>query len=903
MWRKLRQIRHPFRRSRAAPTGPLEGRRQHHWYGLRSVAGQVFLLQSVIVVLVIAATAFALALHARHESESDARHRSLGVAEGFAQAPGVPAALRSADPTAVLQEPAERARRASGVDFVSVLNRSGIRYTDPAPGLIGRRAAGDWPRALRGESFTEKFKGAPSEAIRAVVPVTDARGSVVGVVTAGVQVTTVSEVVNRELPLLLGAGAVALALAVGGAALVSRRLKRQTHGLEPAEVTRMYEHHDAVLHSVREGVLIVDGDQRLLLANDEARRLLELPARSEGRPVHDLGLAPEFADLLAACREVTDEVHRVHDRLLAISCRPTGQLGGSVATLRDTTELRALTGRAEVARERLQLLYDAGVRVGTTLDVTRTAEELTQVAVPRFADAVTVDLLEPVLHGEEPGGKAPTALSRTAAAAAPGVPPLPDEPATFLPDTPQPFNGGRAALFADLTADSGWRGPHPQQARALLEHGMRSLVVVPICVGEVTLGVAHFWRTGARAPFERDDLSAAEELVARAAVCIDNARRYTREHAMAVSLQRSLLPRGLPEQNALEVAHRYQPARGGVGGDWFDVIALPGARVALVVGDVVGHGLHAAATMGRLRTAIHNFAALDLPPDELLSRLDELVARIDQDRRNGSEGFSVTGATVLYAVYDSVSGRCTLARAGHPPPAVAWPDGTVTFPDVPPGQPLGLSQLPFEATEIDLPQGSRLVLYTDGLVQHRDRDIDEGLDLLRAALSRTDRSAEQTCVEVCRALLTPGAEDDIALLVARTRRLPADHVAVWEVPHEPEAVAPVRTAAVRQLHQWGLAEAAFTTELILSELITNAIRYGTPPVTVRLLRDRVLTCEVFDASSTSPHLRYAATTDEGGRGLYLVAHLAERWGTRYTPEGKIIWTEQPLTASPDSPPH
>ncbi|WTJ08436.1 SpoIIE family protein phosphatase [Streptomyces lydicus] len=870
---------------------------------MRSVAGQVFLLQSVIVVLVIAATAFALALHARHESESDARHRSLGVAEGFAQAPGVPAALRSADPTAVLQGPAERARRASGVDFVSVLNRSGIRYTDPAPGLIGRRAAGDWTRALRGESFTEKFKGAPSEAIRAVVPVTDARGSVVGVVTAGVQVTTVSEVVNRELPLLLGAGAVALALAVGGAALVSRRLKRQTHGLEPAEVTRMYEHHDAVLHSVREGVLIVDGDQRLLLANDEARRLLELPARSEGRPVHDLGLAPDFADLLAACREVTDEVHRVHDRLLAISCRPTGQLGGSVATLRDTTELRALTGRAEVARERLQLLYDAGVRVGTTLDVTRTAEELTQVAVPRFADAVTVDLLEPVLHGEEPGGKAPAALSRAAAAAAPGVPPLPDEPATFLPDTPRPFNGGRAALLADLTADSGWRAPHPQRARALLEHGMRSLVVVPICVGEVTLGVAHFWRTGAFAPFERDDLSAAEELVARAAVCIDNARRYTREHAMAVSLQRSLLPRGLPEQNALEVAHRYQPARGGVGGDWFDVIALPGARVALVVGDVVGHGLHAAATMGRLRTAIHNFAALDLPPDELLSRLDELVARIDQDRRNGSEGFSVTGATVLYAVYDSVSGRCTLARAGHPPPAVAWPDGTVTFPDVPPGQPLGLSQLPFEATEIDLPQGSRLVLYTDGLVQHRERDIDEGLDLLRAALSHTDRSAEQTCVEVCRALLTPGAEDDIALLVARTRRLPADHVAVWEVPHEPEAVAPVRTAAVRHLTQWGLAEAAFTTELILSELITNAIRYGTPPVTVRLLRDRVLTCEVFDASSTSPHLRYAATTDEGGRGLYLVAHLAERWGTRYTPEGKIIWTEQPLPASPDSPPH
>ncbi|MFJ9419360.1 SpoIIE family protein phosphatase [Streptomyces sp. NPDC101227] len=879
---------------------------------LSSVAGQVFWLQSAIVVLLIGTAGVAQVVQARHASEAEAGALSLGVAEAFAHQPGVAAALRSPDPTAVLQPRAEETRRASGVDFIAVLSRSGIRYTDPLPWLIGRRASGDWARALTGESFSEKFVGAPTEAIRAVVPVTDARGKVVGVVTAGVEITTVSEAVNRGLPLLAAAGAAALALAVGGAALVSRRLRLQTHGMGPAEMTRMYEHHDAVLHAVREGVLISGPDQRLMLANDEARRLLELPADAEQRDLSDLGLDADFAEMLTSCRPVTDEVHRAHDRLLAVSCRPAGRHGGSVATLRDTTELRALTGRAEVARERLQLLYDAGLLIGTTLDVRRTAEELTRVAVPRLADAATVDLLESVLRGDEPGRPTGTALCRAAATWAPGTPRPPEGPiavqsddSTAVPpgEAPavppgegegRPPGGGRALLVPDLAADSAWRSAQPQLAQALLDNGIRSLIAVPIRGGGAGLGTAQFWRAEGRAPFDVDDLSAAEELVARAAVCIDNARRYAREHAMAVTLQRSLLPRELPQQDALDVAFRYLPAQAGVGGDWFDVIPLPGARVALVVGDVVGHGLHAAATMGRLRTAVHNFAGLDLPPDELLSHLDELVARIDQDESADSQGIKVSGATVLYAIYDSVSGRCVMARAGHPPPAIVSADGTVTFPPVPAGPPLGLAQLPFESSEHLVPEGSRLVLYTDGLIHGRARSIDDGLDLLQASLARSAPDPERTCTDVCEALLFPEPEDDIVLLVTRANRLPAAHVAEWDVPQEPAAVAPVREAVVAQLTRWDLEEAAFTTELILSELLTNAIRYGTPPVTVRLLRDRVLTCEVFDTSSTSPHLRYAATTDEGGRGLYLVAHLAERWGTRYTPDGKIIWAELPV---------
>jgi ABC-type multidrug transport system ATPase subunit/anti-sigma regulatory factor (Ser/Thr protein kinase) len=371
----------------------------------------------------------------------------------------------------------------------------------------------------------------------------------------------------------------------------------------------------------------------------------------------------------------------------------------------------------------------------------------------------------------------------------------------------------------------------------------------------------------------------------------------TGNHTMEVALQRSLLPHGLPEQDALDVGYRYLPAQAGVGGDWFDVIPLAGARVALVVGDIVGHGMHAAATMGRLRTAVHNFSMLDLPPDDLLAHLDDLVARIDKDEAPGG-GATIAGATCLYAVYDPVSRRCELARAGHLPPALVLPDGTAELLDVPAGPPLGVGGLPFESVERQLPEGSRLVLYTDGLVEDRQRDIDVGLDILLNALAGADRSPEKTCDAVLEALLPDSPKDDIALLIARTRALPDDHIACWDVPSDPAAVAAVRTEATRRLTEWGLDELVFTTELILSELTTNSIRHATGPIQVRLLRDRTLICEVSDTSSTSPHLRYAATTDEGGRGLFLVAQLGESWGTRYTVDGKIIWVEQRLPPNP-----
>ncbi|MFI8962980.1 SpoIIE family protein phosphatase [Streptomyces sp. NPDC053493] len=888
--------------------------------GLRSVAGQVFALQAVIALLLIVAAAVALVVQDRWDGERNARNRSLAVAETFAHAPGLADALRSNDPTALLQPRAEAARVGSGVDFIAVLAPDGARYTDSDPSLIGQRASGDIGRARAGESFTEVFHGAPNDAVRAVVPVRDDQGHVVGMVTSGIEVATVGDTVEARLPLLLGAAGVALALAVGGAGLVSARLRRQTHGLGPAEMTRLKEHHEAVLHSVKEGVVIVAADGRLLLANDEARRLLKLPQDAERRHVRELGLEPRTAALLLSGRAVTDEVHLAGDRLLAVNVRPTGdRAGGSVMTMRDTTELSALTGRAEVARGRLRLLYEAGTRIGTTLDVVRTAEELSEVAVPRFADFVTVELLDPVVRGEEPSG-AFTEMRRTAlSGATPETPlqPVGDLIRFVVPTTPmaEALQEGRAILQTDLAEAQGWRAQDPEGARQALAYGLHSLLTVPLLARGVVLGMANFWRgRDTPEPFGEEDLSFAEELAARAALAIDNARRFTREHTMAVALQRSLLPRVLPEQSAMRVAFRYLPAKAGVGGDWFDVIPLPGARVALVVGDVVGHGVHAAATMGRLRTAVGNFSTLDLPPDELLSHLDELIDRLGEEHEpeggdadgegvasnGGPEG--TAGATCLYVIYDPTTGVCTMASAGHPGPALVRPDGSVEFPAVPSGLPLGLGlgdPRPFASARLTLEPDSKLVLFTDGLLEDRRRDYDAGLELLRKTLARPDRTPEQTCADVLAALLFPVPDDDIALLVASARRIDRDRIAEWEVPSDPSAVAPVRAAAAERIASWGLEDAAFTAELVLSELITNAIRYGRPPVRVRLVYDRVLICEVSDGSSTSPHLRHATDTDEGGRGLFLVAQFAQRWGTRYARRGKTIWAELPT--SPNGP--
>ncbi|MGW5650535.1 SpoIIE family protein phosphatase [Streptomyces humi] len=552
---------------------------------------------------------------------------------------------------------------------------------------------------------------------------------------------------------------------------------------------------------------------------------------------------------------------------------------------------------ALLSRQRLSLLTEAGSRIGSTLDVTRTAEELTEVVVPKFADFAAVDLPDAVLGGDEPSGTG----EATRRVALRGVRPNSSlhELGTLItpaPATPQAISltTEESVLEPDLNAAPGWTAQDPARAARIREAGIHSLITVPLRARGAVLGVVSFYRSEQPGPFEGDDLSLAEELVSRAAVCIDNARRYTREHAAALALQTSLLLHEVPEQNAVEVAHRYLPARGGASGDWFDVIPLSGARVALVVGDVVGRGVRASATMGRLCTAVRNFSDLDLPTEEVLAHLDDLVARLDLEQEGrGPAGEVIAGATCLYAVYDPACRRLTMANAGNPAPVLVRPDGAVDCLEVPTGPPLGLGGGPFETVDEELEEGSELVLFTNGLLRDRSWDADTMLTAMRDALAGPARTPEQVCHTLLETLLPTGPQDDVALLVARTRALDDKQVTRWDLPADPAAVSGLRSAVTRQLTDWGLEELAFATELTVSELATNAIRYGGPPIQVRLLRDRALVCEVTDGSSTSPRLRRAKSTDEGGRGLFLVAQLTSRWGTRYTGDGKVIWAEQP----------
>ncbi|MFD8425696.1 SpoIIE family protein phosphatase [Streptomyces sp. NPDC059466] len=574
--------------------------------------------------------------------------------------------------------------------------------------------------------------------------------------------------------------------------------------------------------------------------------------------------------------------------------------------------------RLMIARERLVLLSEASSRVGSTLDATRTAEELTDVAVNGFADHAAVDLFESVLMCEEPVVEAGTGdlVLRRSAASGSSVPlggVSPGETVVYREgaETTLGLISGRPMMLeiTEITETSA-SASGPARPGHATKNAPHSALAIPLRARGATLGIALFTRSPARDPFDADDLLLAQEIGARAAVCVDNARRYTRERHISLALQRSLLPPMAPKHPALEAATRYVPAgpHSGVGGDWYDIIPLSGARIALVVGDVVGHGVNASATMGRLRASVRTLADIDLPPDELLTHLDDVVTRtrdhIDTSevRKGGRDPGPDTGeiaATCLYMIYDPVSRRCSAARAGHPPPAVIRPGSDAEYFDIPAGPPLGVGGLPFETAELELPVGTRLALYTDGLIAVPGHDLDEGLEHLQKALSEPIASLEDLCDHVLGTVAGDGSRDDVALVVARTRELGGTHTAAWNLTDDLADVARARDLASSRLAAWGLADLAFTTELVVSELVTNAIRYGSGPVQLRLIREDALTCEVSDGSNTAPHLRRARTSDEGGRGLFIVAQLAEHWGTRQRSDGKTIWAELAL---PDARP-
>jgi serine phosphatase RsbU (regulator of sigma subunit) len=554
---------------------------------------------------------------------------------------------------------------------------------------------------------------------------------------------------------------------------------------------------------------------------------------------------------------------------------------------------------AASAHERLAFLNEATRTIGGTLDLAETSRELMDVAVPRFADAAAVMVQDRlIVDGELPSRPVDgtTLVRRVALGVATDnaedwVRAFPvGEPAVYPADLPQAqcMASGKPLMYPVLDKESAHLigasiGREDEVAELLTES---SYLAVPLCARGRVLGCAVFVRRPRTLPFEEPDVTVAEDLAARTATCIDNARLYTRERRTALTLQSSLLPADLPQPLGMDIASRYLPASDlmGVGGDWYDVIALPGCRTALVVGDVMGHGTRAAATMGQLRTAARTLASLDLPPEEVLFRLNLMSQDLDPTQI----------ATCIYAVYDPVTRTCALSRAGHVPPVLLHPDRSTEIIDLPPGLPLGIGGEPLEMREMVLPAGSVLALYTDGLVESRERDLDSGIMALRRLLAGRVTELEDMCDVILGGQRSVHERDDIALLVARVRELDPDEIATCPLPAEPRFVAHARRFVRTTLATWGLGAMADSTQLIVSELVTNALKHGWPPIELRLLRGRTLVCEVADGSPASPAPRSAATDEDTGRGLQLIKRFASRWGTRPTTYGKIVWVEQHL---------
>ncbi|MFJ5775232.1 SpoIIE family protein phosphatase [Streptomyces sp. NPDC093094] len=547
------------------------------------------------------------------------------------------------------------------------------------------------------------------------------------------------------------------------------------------------------------------------------------------------------------------------------------------------------------ARHRLAWLNAAGLSIGTTLDLRRTAEELADFTVPELADGCAVDLLESVLRFEEgdrsTGSGAPL-LRAMAVSEVDGLDLAPDPVGQLSVYTPQRLSAqcltSRRPVMLNRMSPADYAAVAPGRAAADLMRraGVHSYMAVPLIARGMLLGLADFIRAGRRPSFTRGDLALATELVSKAAVYIDNARLYGRERIQVVTLQRTLLPRATPRTPGLEVSSCYTPTPdpAGVGGDWFDVVALPSGRSAVMVGDVMGRGLAAAATTGRLRTVARTLMALDIAPERVLARLDLAVRDLEEDQV----------ATCLCAVYDPYGSTFRIASAGHLPPLLTSPDGTVSFLEPPVGAPLGTGVIPYDPIECVVPPGSRLLLYTDGLIRSRTADVEDQL----AALLRTARTAEPQAAAVCDAVRgQEGGDpsDDAVVVVAGTVALTPDSDAyVCTLPPDGSAASQARRTVRGLLVKWGLQDLVDSTELVVSELVGNALRYGNAPGELRLVRHERLSVEVSDTGPDLPQIQHADLSDEGGRGLQLINMLCRRWGACRTPAGKVVWAEQDL---------
>jgi serine phosphatase RsbU (regulator of sigma subunit)/anti-sigma regulatory factor (Ser/Thr protein kinase) len=547
------------------------------------------------------------------------------------------------------------------------------------------------------------------------------------------------------------------------------------------------------------------------------------------------------------------------------------------------------------------LLRDTAPADEDTLDFSELAKKMTAQLVPAFCSTAEILVLESLIGDNEIPlhvSAEKVALRRLDVrhdrgehAAWQSAFPI-GEILRFPPDSPYTrcIETGLPVLEPAFSADSARKLAKSWRRKPVggLFSDMSMLVIPAVSKGTV-LGLFCCFREAGTRKFDRYDMEMGMEFAARSAVFFNHATRYNREHATALTLQRAMLPTGLTYPSSIEVKHRYLPGSElvEVGGDWYESIRLPGARVALVVGDVAGHGVRAAVTMGRLRTAIQTLAMLELPPAESLLQLDELMQTIGEREPHF--------ATCAYAVYDAVTGEIELAVAGHLPPLLVHPDGRNEYLEVTPCPPLGIGNGVVDTKVITVEDGSLFVLYTDGLVESRDRDISEGLDRLQSAFGEgaPDQDLEDLCKTSLDGVYSDAYRDDIAVLIAKLRRIPEDHRIFFRLEPELSAVRHARSLIRDPLKRWGLEDLIDSSELLVSELVTNAIKYANGEVMLRLiLEPDTLVCEVHDSSPALPRVLQVDKDAENGRGLHVVSQVASRWGVRRTTGGKVVWCSQ-----------
>jgi PAS domain S-box-containing protein len=565
-------------------------------------------------------------------------------------------------------------------------------------------------------------------------------------------------------------------------------------GNDAAEVFPFGPFGQALLHNSPVGLAIWDTDLRCRWLNTtQGHEHGPFRHRRVGRTMREAlhGFDPEVVE--GAMRQVLRDGRPVVDHEFRRVTDDGGEEVTSSTLFRldeaDGTPLGVGSFAVDItrsrSRERLSLLSEVGVRIGTTLDVITTAQELADVAVPLLADFATVDLAESVRLGGEPlehlrpHSTVIPAFRRAAVASVnEGAPESAFEvgeviyvpkgsPLLEVVQTREPHY----QPIMDASANT-WFIRDPVRAQRVSHFAMHSMIVLPLEARRTVLGVAVFIRSTDRPAFTQDDLELAQELTVRAALHLDNARRYTRERRAALALQRNLLPRSLRGSDAVELAAEYVPADGdeAMGGDWFDCVHLSGGRVGLVVGDVVGHGMEAAATMGRMRTAAYALALLDLPPAELLTRFDRAALNMSDENR-GVDGFArpLVAGSCVYAEYDPATGNCTVSVAGNLPPFLVSPDGHSRQLDLPVGTPIGVGEGGYEEVTVTVDDGSILALFTDGIVNGL-MNVQEGIVRLEEGLARTSDDLAEYCREAARSAVLGNHRDDATLLVARVRR-------------------------------------------------------------------------------------------------------------------------------------